>query len=133
MKNLAHSASFESLDKDAPLKSGTKQIVAREDGSEATQMVDLADNAWHASTFSRRSVAVEMGGFASPGFDAPLWQHARVFSSFCAIIYKFQSYMRALASDRVLPRTKISALRATVITIRPTTRASGEIYWPSRR
>jgi ATP-dependent DNA ligase len=28
MKNLAHSASFESLDKNAPLKSGTKQLVA---------------------------------------------------------------------------------------------------------
>jgi hypothetical protein len=39
---------------------------------EATQMVDLADNAWHACTFNRRSVGVEMGGFVSRGFDAPL-------------------------------------------------------------
>jgi N-acetyl-anhydromuramyl-L-alanine amidase AmpD len=46
--------------------------VVREDGGEATQMVDLADNAWHACAFNRRSVGVEMGGFASRGFDAPL-------------------------------------------------------------
>jgi hypothetical protein len=51
-------------------------------------------------------------------------QLALVCSPFCAITYKFQSDMRALASDRVLPRTKISALRVAVITMRPTTRAS---------
>ena len=39
--------------------------VVREDGAEASQMLDLADNAWHACTFNRRSVGVEMGGFAS--------------------------------------------------------------------
>ena len=44
-------------------------------------------------------------------------QLARVSSPFCAIIYKFQSDMRALASDRVLRRTRISALQAAVITI----------------
>jgi N-acetylmuramoyl-L-alanine amidase len=98
--------------------------VVRKDGGEATQVVDLADNAWHACTFNRRSVGVEMGGFVSRGFDGLCWQLARVCSPFCAIIYKFQSDMRARASDRVLPRTKISALRAAVITIRPTTRAS---------
>ncbi len=32
-------------------------------------MVDLADNAWHACTFNRRSVGIEMGGFGSRGFD----------------------------------------------------------------
>jgi N-acetyl-anhydromuramyl-L-alanine amidase AmpD len=46
--------------------------VVREDGGEATQMVDLADNAWHACAFNRRSVGVEMGGFASRGFDSRL-------------------------------------------------------------
>ena len=46
--------------------------VVREDGDEATQMVDLADNAWHACAFNRRSVGIEMSGFASRGFDAPL-------------------------------------------------------------
>jgi N-acetyl-anhydromuramyl-L-alanine amidase AmpD len=41
--------------------------VVHEDGGEVTQMVDLADNAWHACTFDQRSVGVEMSGFASRG------------------------------------------------------------------
>jgi hypothetical protein len=46
--------------------------VVREDGDEATQIVNLADNAWHACTFNRRSVGVEMSGFANRGFDTSL-------------------------------------------------------------
>jgi N-acetyl-anhydromuramyl-L-alanine amidase AmpD len=58
--------------------------VVREDGGEVTQMVDLADDAWHACTFNRRSVGVEMSGFASRGFDAPLLATAaRVFAYLC--------------------------------------------------
>ena len=33
-------------------------------------MVDLADSAWHACTFNRRSIGIEMSGSASRGFDA---------------------------------------------------------------
>ena len=58
--------------------------VVREDGSEAMQMVDLADNVWNACTFNRRSVGVEIGGFASRGFDAPLLATcAREFAFLC--------------------------------------------------
>jgi N-acetyl-anhydromuramyl-L-alanine amidase AmpD len=58
--------------------------VVREDGGEATQMVDLADNAWHACAFNRRSVGVEMGGFANRGFDTPLLAAtARIFAYLC--------------------------------------------------
>jgi N-acetyl-anhydromuramyl-L-alanine amidase AmpD len=58
--------------------------VIREDGAEATQMVDLADNAWHACSFNRRSVGVEMGGFANRGFEAPLVAAtARMFAYLC--------------------------------------------------
>lgn len=58
--------------------------VVREDGGEATQMVDLADNAWHACAFNRRSVGVEMGGFASRGFDSSLLATtARMFAYLC--------------------------------------------------
>jgi N-acetylmuramoyl-L-alanine amidase len=58
--------------------------VVREDGCEATQMVDLADNAWQACTFNRRSVGIEMSGFASRGFDALLLATtARVFAFLC--------------------------------------------------
>jgi hypothetical protein len=46
--------------------------VVRGDGGAATQMVDLADHAWHACTFNRRSIGIEVGGFASRGFDALL-------------------------------------------------------------
>jgi hypothetical protein len=61
-----------------------RRTVVREDGSEATQMVYLADSAWHACTFNRRSIGVEMGGIASRGFDAPLLATcARVFASLC--------------------------------------------------
>jgi N-acetyl-anhydromuramyl-L-alanine amidase AmpD len=47
-------------------------LVLREDGNEATQMVDLADNAWHACAFNQRSVGVEMSGFANRSFRRPL-------------------------------------------------------------
>lgn len=46
--------------------------VVREDGGEVTQMVDLANSAWHACALNRRSVGVEMSGFASCGFEASL-------------------------------------------------------------
>jgi hypothetical protein len=58
--------------------------VVREDGAEATQMVELADNAWHACAFNRRSVGVEMGGFASRGFGTSLLTTAaRMFAYLC--------------------------------------------------
>ena len=84
-------------------------------------------------TFNRRSVGVEMGGFASCGFDAP--QLATIAHVFAFLCYHLQIPVRQarLASDRALPRTKISSLRAAVITIRPTTRASCRDYSPSRR
>jgi hypothetical protein len=57
---------------------------------EATRMVDLANNGWHACTFNRRSIGVEMGGFASRGFDAPLLAtSAHVFAFFLLSFTKF--------------------------------------------
>jgi hypothetical protein len=47
-------------------------------------MVDLANNAWHACTFNRRSVGVEVGGSANRGFEAPLVAAtARMFAYLC--------------------------------------------------
>ena len=47
-------------------------------------MVDLADNAWHACAFNRRSVGIEMGGFASCGFQPPLLATTgRIFAYLC--------------------------------------------------
>ena len=51
-------------------------FVIKEDGSEATQMVDIADKAWHACAFNSRSIGFEMAGLAAKGFDAAEWQAA---------------------------------------------------------
>jgi N-acetyl-anhydromuramyl-L-alanine amidase AmpD len=37
--------------------------VLKEDGSEATQMVDLGKKAWHCVNFNSRSIGIEMAGF----------------------------------------------------------------------
>lgn len=46
--------------------------VCKEDGSEVTAMVDLADKAWHACDFNSRSVGWEMAGYAKNGFPETL-------------------------------------------------------------
>ena len=50
--------------------------VLREDGAEATQMVELENKSWHACNFNPRSIGVEMAGFAKKGFGAPEWSAA---------------------------------------------------------
>ena len=55
--------------------------VVRDDGQQATQMVELADKAWHACAFNSRSVGVEMAGYASKGYcEALLLATARIFA-----------------------------------------------------
>ena len=51
-------------------------LVLREDGAEATQMVEFGNNAWHACSFNRRSIGLEMGGFEAKGFGSAEWQAA---------------------------------------------------------
>jgi hypothetical protein len=107
--------------------------VVRENGSEATQMVDLPTApGMHALSIGAPLASRWVGSRIVVLMR--LWsQLARVCSPFCSITYKFQPDMRALAWGRVLPRTKVSALRVAVITIRATTRASCRDYWPGRR
>jgi N-acetylmuramoyl-L-alanine amidase-like protein/putative peptidoglycan binding protein len=50
--------------------------VLRDDGAEATQMVELENKAWHACNYNPRSIGVEMAGFTKKGFGAPEWQAA---------------------------------------------------------
>ena len=57
-------------------------LVVREDGSEERHVVNVADNAWHACAFNRRSIGVEMSGFASHGFGAPLLATAAHISAY---------------------------------------------------
>ncbi len=54
------------------LSAVSAHYVVREDGGEATQMVDLADKAWHACNFNNRSVGVEMAGYEKNGFSSAL-------------------------------------------------------------
>ena len=48
-------------------------FVVKEDGSEATQMVDICDTAWHVCQFNRSTIGVEMAGFAAKGFGSQEW------------------------------------------------------------
>lgn len=47
--------------------------VVREDGGEVTQMVRVANKAWHACNFNPVSEGWEMAGFSAKGFSDPLW------------------------------------------------------------
>ena len=51
-------------------------FVLNEDGSEVTQMVAVADKAWHAVAFNSRSIGLEMAGFAKAGYSDAEWQAA---------------------------------------------------------
>ena len=58
--------------------------VVREDGQEVTQMVELADKAWHVVEFNSRAVGVEMAGYAANGYSVPLLTTAaRMFAYLC--------------------------------------------------
>jgi hypothetical protein len=48
-------------------------FVLREDGAEATQMVDLAKKAWHVCAFNSRSVGLEIAGKESVGYSDACW------------------------------------------------------------
>jgi N-acetylmuramoyl-L-alanine amidase len=59
-------------------------FVCREDGGEVTQMVELADKAWHAMAFNSRSVGWEMAGYAAKGYsDVLLDTSALAFAYLC--------------------------------------------------
>ena len=84
--------------------------VVREDGGETTQMVDLADSAWHVRTFNRRSVGVEMRGFASRGFDAPLLATtARIFVYLCYHLQIPVRHARAGVGPGITSRSDLGA------------------------
>jgi hypothetical protein len=59
-------------------------FVIREDGQEVTQMVALADKAWHVVDFNSRAVGIEMAGYAANGYSASLLlTAARMFAYLC--------------------------------------------------
>lgn len=72
---------------DGSVKSGpdaSAHLVLREDGGESTQLVKIADKAWHAAAWNGFSIGVEHAsldqGFAT---HAQLLESARLFAFFC--------------------------------------------------
>lgn len=59
-----------------PKSAVSAHYVLRDNGQEATQMVDLSNSAWHVRQFNSCSIGIEMAGFASKGFNAVEWDAA---------------------------------------------------------
>lgn len=57
-------------------------FVLKEDGSEATQMVELAKKAWHVVEFNSRSVGIEMSGFEARGYGDSEWGTAAAMTAY---------------------------------------------------
>lgn len=70
-----------------PKSQVSAHLVLREDGQEATQMVDFIDKAWHAVDFNSVSIGLEMAGFAAKGFAAAEWQDAANIVAF--LLHKY--------------------------------------------
>lgn len=64
-----------------PRSEASAHLVIREDGLEATQLVPLAEKAWHACAYNPRSVGVEHANVTAKGYatDHQLRASARVF------------------------------------------------------
>jgi hypothetical protein len=64
-----------------PAAQASAHLVVREDGGEVTQLVPLAEKAWHAAAFNPRSVGVEHANVTAKGYatDAQLHGSARIF------------------------------------------------------
>ena len=57
-----------------PKSQVSAHYVIKEDGTEATQMVHIADKAWACCYFNSRSINYEMAGFAAKGYSSALWE-----------------------------------------------------------
>jgi len=68
-----------------PAAQASAHLVVREDGGEVTQLVPLAEKAWHAAAYNPRSVGVEHANVTAKGYatEAQLRESARVFGWLC--------------------------------------------------
>lgn len=68
-----------------PAAQASAHLVIREDGGECTQLVHLAEKAWHAAAYNPRSIGVEHANTRPRGYasDAQLAVSARVFGWLC--------------------------------------------------
>lgn len=68
-----------------PAAQASAHIVLREDGMEATQLVDLQAKAWAQAAYNPRAVAVEHANITAKGYatDYQLQVSARIFGWLC--------------------------------------------------
>ena len=69
-----------------PASEASSHLVVREDGGEVTQLVPLAEKAWHACTaYNPRSVGVEHSNVTAKGYatERQLEVSARIFGWLC--------------------------------------------------
>ena len=68
-----------------PAAQASAHLVIREDGGECTQLVALAEKAWHAAAYNPESVGVEHANVTAKGYatEAQLRVSARVFGWLC--------------------------------------------------
>lgn len=68
-----------------PAAQASAHAVIREDGLEATQLVELAAKAWHAAAFNPQSVGIEHANTTAKGYatEHQLEVSARVFAWLC--------------------------------------------------
>jgi hypothetical protein len=68
-----------------PAAQASAHLVIDEEGSHATQLVYLAEKAWHAAAYNSRSVGVEHANTTAKGYatDRQLEVSARVFGWLC--------------------------------------------------
>ena len=68
-----------------PAADASAHLVVREDGMEATQLVHIAEKAWHAVSFNSKSIGVEHANVTPKGFstEKQLQVSARIFGWFC--------------------------------------------------
>lgn len=68
-----------------PQADASAHLVVREDGLEATQLVHLAEKAWHAVSFNSQSIGVEHANITAKGFatEKQLEVSARIFGWLC--------------------------------------------------
>lgn len=68
-----------------PAAQASAHAVLREDGGELTQLVALADKAWHAAAYNPRSVGIEHANTTAKGYatERQLEVSARLFGWLC--------------------------------------------------
>lgn len=68
-----------------PAAQASAHLVVREDGLEATQLVPLAQKAWHAAAFNPQSIGVEHANVLARGYSSErqLEVSARIFGWLC--------------------------------------------------